>query len=317
MSLYNEKLADKDIYMLSRDIVTYAKVRYELRAYMVYLFTQNIKNFMPNPTLESVLEGLTRIKDEIKVFDSMYILDKNGTQISDVLQPNSSIINECKNFANRAYFYEAIEERRCIITNPYPSNIDGNLVVTAAYPVYNHVKELLFVVCIDIHLRDAIKISSSSLFFGIFSNFSIAMYLLCSISLAIVSIVLLVKGIIKLWSEDLLQFSNFKIEDIFESTILLTLALAIFDLVKAIFEEEVLGKNTGQKTYTVHKTMIRFLGSIIVALAIEALMLVFKFSIYSPEKLLYAVWLILGVAVLLVALAIYVKLSFSAQRSKE
>lgn len=303
--------------MLSRDIVTYSKVRYEVRAYMVYLFTQNIKNFMPNPSFESVLEGLTRIKDEIKVFDSMYILDKNGTQLSDVLQPDGALPNENKNFSNRAYFYEAIEERRCVITNPYPSRIDGDLVVTAAYPVYNEAHELLFVVCIDIHLRDAIKISSPSLFFGIFSNFSIAMYFLCSVSLAAVSIILIVKGIVKLWSEDLLQFSDFKVEDIFESTILLTLALAIFDLVKAIFEEEVLGKNTGQKTYTVHRTMIRFLGSIIVALAIEALMLVFKFSIDSPEKLIYAVWLILGVAILLIALAIYVKLSFAAQQNKD
>ncbi|GAB0172275.1 PDC sensor domain-containing protein [Helicobacter trogontum] len=303
--------------MLSRDIVTYSKVRYELRAYMVYLFTQNIKNFMPNSSFENTLEGLTRIKDEIKVFDSMYILDKNGTQLSDILQPNGSLPNENRNFSNRAYFYEAIEEKRCIITNPYPSRIDGDLVVTAAYPVYNDMHELLFVVCIDIHLRDAIKISSPSLFFGIFSNFSIAMYFLCSVSLAFVSIILIVKGIIKLWSEDLLQFNDFRVEDIFESTILLTLALAIFDLVKAIFEEEVLGKNTGQKTYTVHRTMIRFLGSIIVALAIEALMLVFKFSIDSPEKLMYAVWLILGVAVLLIALAIYVKLSFAAQQNKD
>lgn len=303
--------------MLSRDIVTYSKVRYELRAYMVYLFTQNIKNFMPNSSFENTLEGLTRIKDEIKVFDSMYILDKNGTQLSDILQPNGSLPNENRNFSNRAYFYEAIEEKRCIITNPYPSRIDGDLVVTAAYPVYNDMHELLFVVCIDIHLRDAIKISSPSLLFGIFSNFSIAMYFLCSVSLAFVSIILIVKGIIKLWSEDLLQFNDFRVEDIFESTILLTLALAIFDLVKAIFEEEVLGKNTGQKTYTVHRTMIRFLGSIIVALAIEALMLVFKFSIDSPEKLMYAVWLILGVAVLLIALAIYVKLSFAAQQNKD
>ncbi len=303
--------------MLSRDIVTYSKVRYELRAYMVYLFTQNIKNFMPSPSINSVLEGLVRIKDEIKVFDSMYVLDKNGTQISDVLQSSRSLPNEHKNFSNRAYFYEAIDEQRCIITNPYPSRIGGDLVVTAAYPVYNQKHELLFVVCIDIHLRDAIKISSPSLFFGIFTNFSIAMYFLCSVSLACVSIILLLKGIVKLWSEDLLNFNSFRVEDIFESTILLTLALAIFDLVKAIFEEEVLGKNMGQKTYTVHKTMIRFLGSIIVALAIEALMLVFKFSIDSPEKLLYSVWLIAGVAVLLVALAIYVKLAYAAEQSKE
>lgn len=299
--------------MLSRDIITYSKVRNELRAYMCYLFTQNIKNFMPNPSFENVLSGLTRIKDEIKVFDSMYILDSNGTQVSDVLQQKKFLPNDKKNFANRAYFYEAIDEQRCIITNPYPSKIDGNLVVTAAYPVYNHKHELCFVVCIDIYVKDAIKISSPSNLFNTFSNFSIVMYFLFSTSLAFVSFVLMVKGMVKFWSEDLLEFGNFKIEDIFESTILLTLALAIFDLVKAIFEEEVLGKNIGQRTYTVHRTMIRFLGSIVVALAIESLMLVFKFTIYSPEKLLYSVYLIIGVAILLVALAIYVKFAYSAQ----
>lgn len=303
--------------MLSRDIVTYSKTRYELRAYMCYLFTQNIKNFMPSVSLEIVLKGLMKIKSEIKDFDSMYILDKNGTQVSDTYQHDEVIKNDGKNFANRAYFYEALDEQRCIITNPYPSRVDGNLVVTAAYPVYNHDHELLFVVCIDIHLQDAIKISSPSWFFGSFSNFSIAMYFIFSLSLSFIALVLTIKGMVKFWSEDLLRFDNFKIEDIFESTILLTLALAIFDLVKAIFEEEVLGKNVGQKTYTVHKTMIRFLGSIIVALAIEALMLVFKFTIYSPEKLLYSVYLIVGVAVLLIALAIYVKFAFSAQDSDE
>lgn len=303
--------------MLSRDIVTYSKVRYELRAYMGYLFTQNIKNFMPEPNFEFVLSGLKRIKDEIKVFDAMYILDKNGTQISEVLQRRESLPNEGKNFSNRAYFYEAIDEQRCIITNPYPSKIDGNLVVTAAYPVYNQAHELLFVVCIDIHLRDAIKISSASWFFTSFSNFTIAMYFVLSASLAFISIVLMTKGMVKFWSEDLLRFDHFKIEDIFESTILLTLALAIFDLVKAIFEEEVLGKNTREKTHTVHKTMIRFLGSIVVALAIEALMLVFKFTIYSPEKLLYSVYLIIGVAILLIALAVYVKFAYSAQNEND
>ena len=86
--------------MLSRDIITYSKVRNELRAYMCYLFTQNIKNFMPNPSFENVLSGLTRIKDEIKVFDSMYILDSNGTQVSDVLQQKNFLPNDKKNFAN-------------------------------------------------------------------------------------------------------------------------------------------------------------------------------------------------------------------------
>ncbi|STQ86005.1 hypothetical protein LS73_002355 [Helicobacter muridarum] len=303
--------------MLSKDIVTYYNIRHELRAYMCYLFTQNIRNFMPKTSIETVINGLKRIKDEINDFDCMYVLDSNGIQISDTFQNKGSIPNENKDFSQRAYFYEAFEEKRCIITNPYPSRIHGALIVTAAYPLYNQNGELLFVICVDIRLQDAIKISSPSWFFGAFKNFSIAMYFIFSLSLSIVAIMLMIEGVVKFFSEDILTFNNFDIKEIFESTILLTLALAIFDLVKAIFEEEVLGKNVRQKNHTVHKTMIRFLGSIIIALAIEALMLVFKFTISSPEKLLYAVYLISGVAILLIALAVYVKFAYSIQNSKE
>ncbi|HEY9129995.1 MAG TPA: hypothetical protein VIN02_09165, partial [Sulfurovum sp.] len=56
-------------------------------------------------------------------------------------------------------------------------------------------------------------------------------------------------------------------------------------------------------------TMDRFLGSIIIALSIEALMLVFKFALTDPGKLEYAVYLITGVAILLVSLSLYMKFS--------
>ncbi len=78
----------------------------------------------------------------------------------------------------------------------------------------------------------------------------------------------------------------------FKATILLTLSLAIFDLVKAIFEEEVLGKEKKEGAGGGHQTMIRFLGSIVIALSIEALMLVFKFALTDPAQLKYAVFLI-------------------------
>jgi len=92
----------------------------------------------------------------------------------------------------------------------------------------------------------------------------------------------------------------------FKATILLTLSLAIFDLVKAIFEEEVLGKEKKEGSGDGHQTMIRFLGSIIIALSIEALMLVFKFAITQPEKLISAVYLIGGVTALLAGLSLYI-----------
>ena len=53
--------------------------------------------------------------------------------------------------------------------------------------------------------------------------------------------------------------------------------------------------------------MIRFLGSIIIALSIEALMLVFKFALIGPEKIIYAVYLVGAVTMLLLGLSFYLK----------
>jgi len=95
----------------------------------------------------------------------------------------------------------------------------------------------------------------------------------------------------------------------FKSTILLTLSLAIVDLVKAIFEEEVLGKEKKDGAGDTHQTMVRFLGSIIIALSIEALMLVFKFALNDPSQLIFAVYLLVGVTSLIIGLSYYLKVS--------
>jgi chromate transport protein ChrA len=80
--------------------------------------------------------------------------------------------------------------------------------------------------------------------------------------------------------------------------------------VKAIFEEEVLGKEKKKdSSEDSHQTMVRFLGSIIIAISIEALMLVFKFALTDPGKLLYAVYLIVAISVLIIALSVYLKVN--------
>ena len=106
---------------------------------------------------------------------------------------------------------------------------------------------------------------------------------------------------------ELSEDTHFKIKDIFEATILVTLSLAIFDLAKTLIEEEILGRHKEYNVSGPHKTMVRFLGSIIIALSIEALMLVFKFAITDPNKLMYALFIVTGVALLIVSLAIYIK----------
>jgi bacteriorhodopsin len=137
-----------------------------------------------------------------------------------------------------------------------------------------------------------------------------------SVALFGVAMLLFIKGVTSFLHFGM-DVKHIDINEVFKSTILLTLSLAIVDLVKAIFEEEVLGKDrrhaTGDDT---HQTMIKFLGSIIIALSIEALMLVFKSALIDPSKIQYAVYLISGVSFLLISLSLYIKFSRQNESKK-
>ncbi|GHS49060.1 hypothetical protein VN1167_05530 [Helicobacter pylori] len=317
--------------MLSRDIVQYSKIRTELYAYLTYLFSHNIRNHLPEITLDYLNKQIRKMHAEIKMAKSFFVLDAKGMLIlkpsqlkeqghkEGILEHDLTEGIELEShvsFSDKYYFYQAVSEKRCILTDPYPSKKGNHLVVSASYPVYDQNNDLAFVVCLQIPLRVAIEISSPSKYFRTFSEGSMVMYFMISIMLTLVSLLLFVKCISSFLTA-IVNFNSFDIKEVFHPIVLLTLALATFDLVKAIFEEEVLGKNSGDNHHAIHRTMIRFLGSIIIALAIEALMLVFKFSVSEPDKITYAVYLAIGVAVLLISLAIYVKFAYSVLPKRE
>ena len=300
--------------MLSKEIRLFDEMRYEIRAYLCFLFQRNIANHLPHIELNKIMEGLHRIQREVPSFELLYILDSSGSLALDGISKDLRV--ECKkgeNHNEKAYFYEAIKDKKCILTDPYPSLASGNLVITASYPIYDSNGDLMYVACVDICLENAIHITRPVPLFALFSNFGRGVYFVMSIALLVICCLLLVKGAISMW-DALERFGSIDIKDIFEATILITLSLAIFDLVRAIFEEEVLGRQKSQNSKMVHKTMTRFLGSIVIALAIEALMLVFKYTITEPDKVIYAVYLIGGVTLLLIGLSVYVKLTANVQK---
>jgi len=180
------------------------------------------------------------------------------------------------------------------------------MVVTASYPVYNEKNELLYIVCIDIsleHILQMIHPSSIDSWFGKTTKFAYAAFSLALLAIAVLLFAKSIQGFIGHGY----GIEKVDIKEMFEATILLTLSLAIFDLVKAIFEEEVLGHHKKQASDDIHKTMVRFLGSIIIALAIESLMLVFKFAMIDPSKLINAVYIIGALSMLLISLSVYLK----------
>ncbi len=293
--------------MVVTEIEEFSEIRPRARAYLCFLLQRYIPNYVPDPSLDNIINALKILKKELPHAEAFYILDKKGNQIIDAISNNSEYRKgKGINRSMRAYYYRAVREKRCILTDPYPSLLSHELTVTASYPIYDDEKRLVYIVCVDISLKDLLKMFHPSSVDSYFGSFVKSSYALFTFALLVVAILLFSKGVMSVLAYGI-HFQNLDIKEIFESTILITLSLAIFDLVKTLFEEEVLGHHKRKEAGDIHKTMIRFLGSIVIALSIEALMLVFKFAIIGPEKILYAVYLIAAVTLLLFGLSFYLK----------
>jgi len=297
--------------MVIQEIQEYASIRTKARAYLCYIMSRNIATLNlddnVNENLEKQLKSLQKSLPQAEV---IYAIDTNGIQVIDNVSKNSKLHGKRKGYdrSDRAYYYRTFKEHRCVLTDPYPSLESNNMVVTSSFPIYDENNNLLFIICVDIQIKNILKMILPSSVNSLFGKFSKAVYTAFSIALALVALLLFVKGIGSFLGLGL-DIKSIDINEMFKATILLTLSLAIFDLVKAIFEEEVLGKEKEDGSGDGHQTMIRFLGSIIIALSIEALMLVFKFAITQPEKLASAVYLIFGVTALMIGLSIYIKVN--------
>ncbi|QOY53920.1 hypothetical protein HUE87_08435 [Candidatus Sulfurimonas marisnigri] len=92
----------------------------------------------------------------------------------------------------------------------------------------------------------------------------------------------------------------------FRSIIALTLGLAIFDLAKTILEHEVFYKELSRNYNLENKLLARFLISIIVALSIEALMVVFKIVLSDYAQMIHAFYLISGIGIMIISLSIFI-----------
>lgn len=305
--------------MQIREIQDFADVRVKARAYMCYMLSRHVSQTFNTKDEEGFHKKLEYILGTIPNAEVVYVLDKDGKQILDNVSNRKDLKGKGKGAdrSNRAYYYRTIDEQRCVLTDPYPSMETNRMVVTSTMPVKDkETDELLFTVCVDMTLGNILKMVHPSSIDSYAGQISKLTYSMFSLALSAVALLLFFKGI-GLFLSFGTDFMHIEINDVFKATILLTLSLAIFDLVKAIFEEEVLGKVKQSRSDNSHRTMVRFLGSIIIALSIEALMLVFKFALTDPSKLQFAVWLIVGVSLLLVALALYMRFSKNTKSSSE
>lgn len=301
--------------MVVQDIQQYSEIRPKARAYFCYLFHKNLPNHLPSVSVESLTARLLKIRGDLQGLEAAYLLDAKGKQVSPTYLKNGKKEDDIgASRSTRAYYYRAMHERRCTITDPYPSLLNDELTVTASEPIFDEHGEIVYVACIDMPLAEVLRIAHPMASETAAGRFFKTIYAIFSVALAFVALLLFVKGCEGFLAYGFGSYDRIEVKDIFEATILLTLSLATFDLVKTLFEEEVLGRSKKDPASDIHKTMVRFLGSIIIALSIEALMLVFKFAMTAPEMLINAIYIIGGVALLLVGLAIYIRFTHEKER---
>jgi len=99
------------------------------------------------------------------------------------------------------------------------------------------------------------------------------------------------------------------LETVFKPIISLTLGLAVYDLGKTVLDEEVLPSTHHKSEGFNANTLLKFSVSIIIALLIESLLVVFKISLIDYKDLIYGAMLIGSVSFLILVFAVFIYLT--------
>ncbi len=246
---------------------------------------------------------LTEMQQFFSIFPSLeliYIADQSYNQISPNIKRNS--IDESSIGKNRAYLITKVEARdeNVAISTPYISSATGESCVTLMYSCGD--QYFFFDFNITILLTRFGLLERHALFNSVTKYY----YLAIGVSLMFFSLMSIGYAFYDYLAHELFNSGKYSLESVFKPIIALTMGLAIFDLAKTLLEREVFFKAYSDKKDE-SRLLLKFLTAIIIALSIEALMVVFKIALDDPSQMIYALYLIIGVSLIILSLSIYSK----------
>ncbi|MCG3659640.1 hypothetical protein [Aliarcobacter butzleri] len=245
-------------------------------------------------------------KQLYKIFPSLelvYIIDKH-TKVQTSNNFYRYKIDENAKNKDRSHLISKLHftDSNMAFSKPYISSATRSTCVTVTIKEENEIFFLDF--RIDILLQKLNLIELNKPFHSITKGF----YIIAGFSMIVLSILTI---FFSLYDFMLYIFSNhdLSLEMIFKPIISLTLSIAIFDLAKTILEQEVFFKSYSKNSRVETKILTKFLTTIIIALSIEALIVVFKIAINDYVQMVNAFYLIAGIALILVSLTIFIYFS--------
>jgi len=266
-----------------------------------YLFIEN--------SLSAMIESIDANEYDVLVKESLFSLFpalKASYKINKNLKqstPLYTVDEEDKTYLgiDKSHLLERIQfrEDNMYISNVYVNSRSGTLYIT----VVQYINEEYIVY--DFELFALLKELSLVDGHEYFSKFTQYFYALFGFLLAAFSLALVSYAFFTIW----VTLSNVDkdiLSGLFRSIIALTLALAIFDLSKTILEHEVFYKSISRDYNIENKLLARFLTSIIIALSIESLMVVFKIALSDYAQMIHAFYLIAGVGIMVAVLSLFI-----------
>jgi len=262
---------------------------------------QSIENFLTNIIQNDLIDQVNQkaINNTFKSLESVqciYFVNNKYIQTSPNFYKKN--LDDSKIGANKEHYFSNIRfnDKDMFITNPYLHHRTGKSSITVVKLTNNN-----FVVYdIDLlKLLEELKLIQHNSKFDKLNRF---IYGLGGYSLSFISVFLILYGGFIFLNIFFTNSNAYIINEMFKSIIAITLGLAIYDLAKTIITHEVLFRNIEDDKNGQYHILGKFLVSIIIALSIESLMVVFKIALDDYTALGYAFLLILGVTILIYGL---------------
>ncbi len=272
------------------------------------IYTQNqskIETFIQE-TLEKQSNLMLQIEDDFKklfrTFPSLelvYVVDNTTKeQKSDNIFRNR--FDQVQRGVKRDYLIDKLDvkDNGFAFTHPYQSSATGNICITVSK---QEDEDIIFM---DLNLEIILERLGLIEKHKFFSNITKSFYVVAGFFMMFLSGVAVFYAGADFVSN--LMKGDLSVDTIFKPIIAATLGLAIFDLAKTILEQEVYFKSYLKDSKIEIKTLTKFLVTILIALSIETLMVVFKIAIDNYDKMINALYLMLGTSFFMIALSILI-----------
>lgn len=256
------------------------------------------------------IEHADQILKKYTFFQLLYSVDEEYRQISpSICRKKRDTLNVGSD--KRHYFTKLeLDEDGFYISNPYIHYRTGRASIT----VVSKIEGTYYVFDCDlIAVLEELRLIQ---FNSAHHKFKQIVYMFGSGLLVAISLTLLLYGGYTFIMTFFGEHTDF-LHDIFRGIIAATLGIAIFDLAKQIIEHEVIFHSFNHDETREYKVLGKFLVSIIIALLIETLMVVFKIALDDYKDMQAAFFLLIGTTAMFVGLAYFYKTIIGRPHMKE